>query len=97
MLIAETVQLDGGTVALILAVLLLLLLACVGVVVAGCIFARRAGRGSRNAMFGWAVIGTVELLIALDAVAAGLFKAALIPAGALAMQAAFWAEARPRQ
>lgn len=96
MIIAETVQVDGEVVALILGILLVLALVCAAVVVVGCIAARRAGRGSSDAALLWGCIVVVEALVliaaALETLSATVFIAAVI-----AVQVAFYVEGRQRR
>ncbi len=64
MLIAESVQLDGGTVALILGLMLVAALIALAVVIGGMVAARRAGRGSSQARFVWLSLTAIEGLVA---------------------------------
>jgi glycine/serine hydroxymethyltransferase len=92
--LAESPQFTGADIALILLVLLGLLAAVVGTVVAGCIFARKAARGSQKALILWGVVALVEVAFAIFATVAGGQLAALIGGGALALQAALYFTAR---
>lgn len=69
-MLAETVSIDGGALVLILIVLLLTLAVAAAVVIAGFVFAYRAGKGSHNALVGWMVVAGMELLVLLLAVLA---------------------------
>ena len=60
--LAEGPTIDGGTLALILGALLLLLCGWIAAVAVGFRSAPRAGRGSRPDAIRWAIAGFVELL-----------------------------------
>jgi uncharacterized integral membrane protein len=60
--VAESVSLDGGAIAVILGVLVLLLLALAALIVGGFTLARRAGRGD-SAVELWVALVVVELLL----------------------------------
>lgn len=64
MILAESVSIDGGVIALLLAVLFLLVAATVGAVVAGVIWAKRAARGSSLALGGFLAVTVTELVLA---------------------------------
>ncbi len=68
--LAETVQIDTGTVVVILIILGLMAAASVAIVVFGFILAPRAGRGSSSAMGWWTFILVVEGAFSLVSVAA---------------------------
>jgi hypothetical protein len=97
-MLAETVSIDGGTLVLILAALLVVLALAVAVVVFGFVLAPRAGRGSQRALVWWVVIVTVEVLYALGGVAAiiaGDFSVfVLLPPAIIACQVAMFVQAR---
>jgi FtsH-binding integral membrane protein len=67
--LAETVSLDAGDIAVILAILLVIVLVAVAIVVFGFVLAPRAGRGSSQAMNWWSAILVVEGLFCLGSVA----------------------------
>lgn len=97
-MLAESPQPDGGLVVVILVVLLGVLVAHVAVVALGCIWAWRAGRGSRLALVGLAIVGALEVLYLMGAVPGLLWKepnyylaSAALP---LAAQVALYAGAR---
>lgn len=92
--LAESPQFTGTDIALILLVLVGLFLAVAGTVVAGCVFARKAGRGSERSLILWGVVAVVELGFAIFGTVAGGQIAALIGAGALALQLALYLTAR---
>lgn len=69
-MLAETVSIDGGTLVLILVMLLALLALAVGLVVLGFVLAPRAGRGSKRAFVWWVVIVALEALYTLGGVVA---------------------------
>ena len=68
--LAETISLDGGELALILAIGLLVLALVVAIVVLGFVLAPRAAHGSGAALFWWILILVLEGLFCLGAVAA---------------------------
>lgn len=63
-ILAETVSIDGGLIALILAILLLLVAATVAAMVAGVIWAKRAARGSSLALAGFVAVASTEFVLA---------------------------------
>jgi hypothetical protein len=65
MILAETVSIDGGAIALILGVILVLFLAWVGLMVWGCKLAVRAGRGSQPDLIRWILVGAIELFLGI--------------------------------
>lgn len=71
MLLAESVQISGGALLLILAVFLAVIAASVAVVVLGFVWARRAAAGSRSAMVGFVAVVGAEVVSAVGAVVAG--------------------------
>ena len=87
-MLAETVSVDGGTLLLILAALLVAVLIVVATVTFGFILAPRAGRGERPPLGWWVAIVSLEGLYALaclatlftDARALGAFVPAVIVA-----------------
>ena len=97
-MLAETVSIDGGTLLLILAALLVVLAVTVAIVVFGFVLAPRAGRGSQQALVWWVIIVTVEALYALGGVAAilsGDFSIfGLLPPAIIAGQVALFLQAR---
>ena len=97
-MLGETVSIDGGTLLLVLAVLVVVLALSIAVVVFGFVLAPRAGRGSPGAMRWWAVIVALESLYALGGVAAllsGDFSVfPLVPLAIIAGQVALFLQAR---
>lgn len=64
MLLAESVSIDGGVIAILLAILLLLVAATIATMVAGVVWAKRAARGSTPALGGFIAVVTTEFLLA---------------------------------
>ena len=97
-MLAETVSIDGGTLLLILAALVLVVAVSIAIVVFGFVLAPRAGRGSQRAMGWWIVIVALETLYALGSVAAllsGDFSLfVLLPPAIIAGQVALFLQAR---
>lgn len=97
-MLAETVSIDGGTLLLILAAIIVVLAIGIAVVVFGFVLAPRAGRGAQRALVWWVVIVAVEVLYALGGVAAvvaGDFSIlALVPPAIIAGQVAMFVQAR---
>ena len=97
-MLAETVSIDGGTLLVILAVLVVVVGLAIAVVVFGFVLAPRAGRGSQRALVWWAIIVALESLYALGAVGAvlsGDFSVlTLLPAAIIACQVALYLQAR---
>jgi len=59
-MLAETIKLDGGVIALIIVLLLIFFVVSVGTVVLGFVMAPRAARGSQTAMVWWTVALVLE-------------------------------------
>jgi hypothetical protein len=97
-MLAETVSIDGGTLLLILAALVLVVALSIAIVVFGFVLAPRAGRGSQPALGWWIVIVALETLYALGSVAAllsGDFSLfVLLPPAIIAGQVALFLQAR---
>ena len=97
-MLAEAVSIDGGTLLLILAALLLVFAIGVAIIVFGFVLAPRAGRGSRRALVWWVVIVAVEVLYALGGVAVifdgGFSLSLLVPPAIIAGQVAIFVQAR---
>ncbi len=99
-MLAETVSLDGGALAVALVLVLLALAVFVAVVVEGFVLAPRAARGERSALAGWIAALVLEGLLwsasipALLQGAVSLF-ALVIPA-LVAAQVAVFLSARRR-
>lgn len=97
-MLAESVSIDGGTLLLILAAVLVVLGIAVAIIVFGFVLAPRAGRGSQRALVWWVVIVAVEVLYALGGVAAvvaGDFSLlVLLPPAIIAGQVALFLRAR---
>lgn len=93
-MLAEAVSLDGRAIFLLLVIFVALCLASVAVVVLGCVCALRAGRGSERALIGLLVCVALESFLAIPAllgILAGDFTLfALLPLGALALQATLY-------
>jgi len=99
-MLAETVKLSGGEVLIILLVLLGMLAVVLAVVVLGCVWAWKAGRGSETAKVLWIVCASLEALALLSAAPSALFGrsfAAVFPAGALGAQLALYFGAKGRR
>lgn len=64
LILAEAVSIDGGVLAILLAILLVLAAAAIASMVAGVIWARRAARGSWPALAGFLVVVSAELVLA---------------------------------
>ena len=97
-MLAETVSIDGGTLLLILAALVVVLALSIAIVVFGFVLAPKAARGSGQAMGWWIVIITLESFYALGSVArllTGDFALfALVPPAIIAGQVALFLQAR---
>lgn len=97
-MLAETVSIDGGTLLLILAALVLVVALSIAIVVFGFVLAPRAGRGSQRATGWWIVIVVLESLYALGSVAAllsGDFSLfVVLPPAIIAGQVALFLQAR---
>jgi hypothetical protein len=97
-MLAETVSIDGGTLLVILAALVLVLALSIAVVVFGFVLAPRAGRGSQRALVWWVIILALEMLYALGgvtAIFAGDFSLfVLLPPAIIACQVAMYVQAR---
>lgn len=97
-MLAETVSIDGGTLLLILAALVIVLALSIAIVVFGFVLAPKAGRGSGRAMGWWIVIIALESIYALGGVAAllsGDFSLfAIVPPAIIAGQVALFLYAR---
>lgn len=90
MILAETVSIDGGALLLILVVLLVLAALWCALMVLGCVWAVRAGRGSRRALTGWVIVSVLEVLPALG----GLGTILAVPGLAFLVQVGLYAWAR---
>ena len=64
LILAESISIDGGLVAFVLAVLLVLVIATVALMIAGAVWARRAARGSEPALAGFLLVVAVEAVLA---------------------------------
>jgi lipopolysaccharide export LptBFGC system permease protein LptF len=97
-MLAETVSIDGGTLLVILLVLLVFVALAIALVVFGFVLAPRAGRGSRNALGWWIAILIIESFYVLGSVAAilgGDFSViGLAPVAIVAGQVALYLQAR---
>lgn len=103
MTLAETIQLTNAEATVLLLILLALFLMVVALAVLavlGCVWAYRAGRGSKRARQGWIIVGTIESLALLlfipSALGAHLSIPVLFPVLALAAQAGFYLHGRSR-
>lgn len=100
MLLAEAISLDGGELLVILVILVVLLAGTVAIVVAGCVWAYRVGRGSQDRPVGLVVVLAVEGLVLLASLAALADDSAnlslIFPAGALLAQGLAYAWGRRR-
>ena len=63
MIVAEGPQIDGELLVIILVIFLLFAAAVIGLVVAGCVWAGRAGRGSKRARLGWFGVAAIEVAV----------------------------------
>lgn len=97
-MLAEGVSIDGGTVLVILAILVVLAGLAIAVVVFGFVLAPRAGRGSPSAMGWWVFLLVLESLWAVASLAAlrtsdfSVFT--LLPLAVIAGQIALFLQAR---
>lgn len=101
LVLAETPQPTGGQVLVLLLILAGVLIVHVAVVVLGCVWAWKAGRGSASALIGLAVVAALEalfVLVAIPSVVRGepnyYLAWAAVP---LVAQLALWAGARARR
>jgi hypothetical protein len=69
-LLAETISIDAGDVALILIALALMVLATVAVIVFGFKWAAGAGRGSQRALVGFVIVIGLEAMLVAPAIMA---------------------------
>ena len=65
MILAETVSIDGGVVAIILAVVLVWFAAWASALFWGCKLAVRAGRGSQPDLYRWILVAAIGLLLGI--------------------------------
>jgi hypothetical protein len=99
MVVGETPQISGGVLVIILVVFLLFAAAVIGVVVAGCRWADRAGRGSEQARMRWFAVAVVEGgfvlrgLVGLVTGTGGTFLLT-VAAGALGLQSLLYTRAK---
>lgn len=97
-MLAEGVSIDGGTLVVILAVLLVMVGLAVATVVFGFVLAPRAGRGSESAHGWWILVIALESLFAVGALAgtiSGDFSLlVLVPPAVIACQVAMYLQAR---
>ena len=101
MIVGEGPQIDGGVLVIILVVFLLFVAAVIGVVVLGCVWARRAGHGSQLARTGLVCVAVLEgavLLWGLVDLAAGGGEpyTAMAASFALGLQGLIYARAKGR-
>lgn len=92
MLLAETVSIDGGTLLLILGVLMAVFALWVGAVIAGFRYAARAGRGEDGAMAWWVASLLVQGIVA----AVTLLSVGVVGVLLMGLQAAVFWQARRR-
>ncbi|MEY2425338.1 MAG: hypothetical protein QOI61_910 [Actinomycetota bacterium] len=95
-MIAETVEPDGGTVALILGVLLVFAILCVVLFVFTCRWARSAGRGSTPALVAWLTVSAFELYVGVVAWGDTNRATLLWTLAIVGVQASFYFRARSR-
>lgn len=95
--LAESIQLTNAEATVLLLVLLALLLMAVALgvlAVLGCVWAYRAGRGSRRARQGWIIVGSFEGLVMLGFLPALVGRhpnlLVLVPIVALVIQVALY-------
>lgn len=82
MILAEAVSIDGRVLFLLLVMLIAMAATAIAVVVAGFVWAYRAGRGSRHALTWWLVIDGVVVLSVLASRSGELILTTLLVAGA---------------
>ncbi len=96
-MLAETPTFTSGEILLILIVLVGLVAVAVATFALGCLWAWRAGRGSKAALVGWVAVASLEVLFVLpslpDALRGGLF-AVSAPLGALTCQVVLYLTAK---
>ena len=96
--LAETVSIDGGTLLVILAVLVVVVGLAIAVVVFGFVLAPRAGRGSQSAMGWWVFLLALESLCAIGSLAAlrtsDFSVLTLLPSAIIACQVGLYLQAR---
>ena len=96
-MLAETPTFTSGEILLILLVLVGLVAVAVATFALGCVWAWRAGRGSKAALVGWVAVGSLEVLLllpSLPAVLRGELVALPVPLGALACQVGLYLTAK---
>lgn len=100
MILAEAISIDGGLLFLILVVLVVMLVVALVVGIGGCIWAWRAGCGSRPALAGWIICASLEGLAALaflpPLVVGEPSAAVLVPLAALGLQVVLFRRGRSR-
>lgn len=97
-LLAEGPSIDGGLLVVLLAIAIAVVVLTVAAAVLGCVWARRAGRGSRPALVGFLAVAAVEALVLLGAaVDQALVTAAVAGSLLLAQGALFERGRRERQ
>ena len=94
LIVAESVSLNGGEMFVVLVVLVAILLVMLAMLVGGCIWAYRAGRGSSASLVGAGVVAATALVIATFGVGSGGYVAAVMAFGVLALQAGLFAAGR---
>lgn len=92
--LAEGPQISGEVMFLILAVMLAMVLAGIGMVVLGCIWAYRAGRGSPTSRVAFGVVAVVEALLFVMSLTENSVGYSLLVL--LAVQGAFFLAGRRR-
>lgn len=68
-MLAEAVSINGGALVIVLVILVLLGALAIAAMVLGCVWATRAGRGSRRALAGWLVVAVLEAVYSLPLIA----------------------------
>jgi hypothetical protein len=101
MIVGEGPQIAGGVLVIILVVFLLFVASVIGVVVAGCVWAGRAGRGSERARIGLVCVAVLEGAVLLQglvglATGRGGPYGAMAASFALGLQGLIYARAKGR-
>ena len=95
--LAESPTFGGPEILFILLVLLGILAVNAVVVTLGCVWAWRAGKGSRRALVGWIIIGSVEtlaLVASIPDLISGASRFVVLPLAVIALQVALFLSGR---
>lgn len=96
-MLAETPTFTSGEILLILLVLVGVVAVAVATFALGCLWAWRAGRGSKPALVGWVVVASLEVLFLLPTLPGSLkgeLFAVAPPLGALTCQVVLYLTAK---